>query len=374
MKELHIISFNYPYPPSYGGIIDVYYKVKALSELGIRIHLHCFVDIIPTQIDSEIKDITENVFFYKKRKNPLLYFSSVPFAAAIRNSNALHDKLAAIKAPILFEGLQTTQILDQLKSKGNQRYLRLHNNEAEYYKGLASSEKNFLKRLIYKIEARKYKGYQDKRLKEFKNVFCLSEKEYMEVQNHSQNAKLVHIFHGNQSVRTLSPKGDYFLFHGDLSISDNKKALDETIDLFKGFPEYKLVVASDRASEDTRRKIDPIGNISLVPIETTENLHHLFENAHANILLSYQKSGTKVKLFNALYNSRHIIINENITDDDSLVNLCLLGSNTQEIRQHIIEVAEKDYNGNESRKAILEKNHSDAAKAEEVMKTIFTDY
>jgi hypothetical protein len=42
-KPLHIVSFDNPYPPVYGGIIDVYYKLKALHALGFEIYLHCFV-------------------------------------------------------------------------------------------------------------------------------------------------------------------------------------------------------------------------------------------------------------------------------------------------------------------------------------------
>ncbi|MEI7802398.1 MAG: mannosyltransferase, partial [Bacteroidota bacterium] len=41
-NQLHIISFNVPYPPDYGGVIDVYYKIKALKEAGVKIHLHCY--------------------------------------------------------------------------------------------------------------------------------------------------------------------------------------------------------------------------------------------------------------------------------------------------------------------------------------------
>ena len=41
-KHLHIISFDIPYPPNYGGVIDVYYKIRTLHKLGIKIHLHCF--------------------------------------------------------------------------------------------------------------------------------------------------------------------------------------------------------------------------------------------------------------------------------------------------------------------------------------------
>jgi hypothetical protein len=277
LKELHIISFNYPYPPSYGGIIDVYYKIKALSDLGIKIHLHCFVDNIPGILDPEIKKITENVFFYKKKKNPFYYLSTVPFAAAIRSSDALFENLMSIKAPVLFEGLQTTEIISRLKNTGYKIYLRFHNNESEYYKGLSSSEKNIFKKIIYKLESLKYSGYQKSVLKEFKSVFCLSEKEFNEVNSYSKNARLIHIFHGNESVKHLANKGSYFLFHGDLSISDNKKALEETISMFKSLPQHKLVIASDRAGDDLKKKIKNIRNIDLVPIETRENLHQLFE-------------------------------------------------------------------------------------------------
>ena len=33
-KKIHIVSFDIPYPPNYGGIIDVFYKIKTLFELG----------------------------------------------------------------------------------------------------------------------------------------------------------------------------------------------------------------------------------------------------------------------------------------------------------------------------------------------------
>ncbi|GEJ44982.1 hypothetical protein CRS_15900 [Chryseobacterium sp. ON_d1] len=371
MQELHIISFNYPYPPSYGGIIDVYYKIKALSDLRIRIHLHCFIDQIPETVDPEVKEITETIFFYKKKRNPLLYFSGIPFAAAIRDSDLLLKNLEKIKAPILFEGLQTTYIAKFLKDKEYQLYLRYHNNESEYYKGLSLSEKNIFKKIIYKIESLKYSGYQKKLLKKFEAVFCLSEKEYHEVESYSANAHLIHIFHGNESVKILDTKGKYFLFHGDLTTADNKRALNETIDLFKTLPQYHLVVASDRASEDIKRKISTVENISLAPIQTNENLHRLLKDAQANILISYQNSGTKVKLFNTLYNSRFVIINGNITDDSVLMNLCLYGADMNEIRQQIITSAEKEYHDTEKRKEILDKTHSDKAKAKEMVKIIF---
>lgn len=39
-KHLNIVAFDNPYPPTYGGVIDVYYKLKSLAETGLKIHLH----------------------------------------------------------------------------------------------------------------------------------------------------------------------------------------------------------------------------------------------------------------------------------------------------------------------------------------------
>jgi hypothetical protein len=41
-KHLHIISFNVPYPLIMAGVIDVFYRIKALHDAGVKIHLHCF--------------------------------------------------------------------------------------------------------------------------------------------------------------------------------------------------------------------------------------------------------------------------------------------------------------------------------------------
>ena len=43
-NQLHIVSFDVPYPPNYGGVIDVFYKLKALFDLGIEIYFHTFVE------------------------------------------------------------------------------------------------------------------------------------------------------------------------------------------------------------------------------------------------------------------------------------------------------------------------------------------
>ena len=34
-RRLHVVSLQVPFPPDYGGVIDIYYKLKALK-YGLR--------------------------------------------------------------------------------------------------------------------------------------------------------------------------------------------------------------------------------------------------------------------------------------------------------------------------------------------------
>ena len=48
-KHLHIITHDVPWPADFGGVVDLFFKIKSLSEAGIKIHLHCFVNSRPPQ-------------------------------------------------------------------------------------------------------------------------------------------------------------------------------------------------------------------------------------------------------------------------------------------------------------------------------------
>jgi hypothetical protein len=48
-RQLHIITHDVPWPADYGGVVDLFYKIKTLHQAGIKIHLHCFVNKRPPQ-------------------------------------------------------------------------------------------------------------------------------------------------------------------------------------------------------------------------------------------------------------------------------------------------------------------------------------
>ena len=136
IPELHIISFEIPYPPDYGGVVDVFYKIKALSVLGVKIHLHCF------QYGRKEQPVLEKycfkVYYYPRKTTKLKFFSRLPYIVASRESEELMSNLLKDKHPILMEGLHSTLYIKDERLKGRKIIVRSHNIEHNYYWQLAT--------------------------------------------------------------------------------------------------------------------------------------------------------------------------------------------------------------------------------------------
>ena len=74
-KTLNIVCFDVPFPPNYGGVIDVFYKLKALNKQGLQIILHTFEYGRGEQ--KELEKYCKNICYYKRKttiKNMFLQF------------------------------------------------------------------------------------------------------------------------------------------------------------------------------------------------------------------------------------------------------------------------------------------------------------
>ena len=60
--KLHVVSFQVPFPPDYGGLIDVYYKLKALKEAGCSVVLHTYRYEVAEQPD--LLKVVDAVYYY----------------------------------------------------------------------------------------------------------------------------------------------------------------------------------------------------------------------------------------------------------------------------------------------------------------------
>ena len=349
---LHIISFDNPFPPNYGGVIDVFFKIKALHQIGCKVYLHCFTNQIPKE-SAELDAITEKVYFYKSSSNPLLFLSRIPFSVISRNNRALLQNLNAVKAPILFEGMKTTLLVHKKKLEQSYKILRLHNIEQDYFAGIAKSETAPLRKLMFYLESKKYSSFENT-IARFEKVITLSDFENAYINQKFNNASYIPVFHGNEYVTQLEGKGEFALYHGDLATPDNKEAVRFLINVFKEIPDYKLVIASGSGQEFVTPLIAANKNIEFVEFSDFNDLKALLQKAHINISWSFQKSGTKLKLINALFNSRFSIINENIVDDKEISDLCILVTEKNQLIAEINRLKQLPFEDFLKRKSVLE--------------------
>jgi hypothetical protein len=220
-KHLHVISFDVPYPPTYGGVIDVFYKVKALHDKGIRVHLHCFQ--YGRESSVQLERITEKVYYYQRNVAKSQLFAKLPYIVISRSSEELMNNLLADDHPILFEGLHTCSMLADDRLRDRMKVVRTHNVEHDYYKSLADVESNIFKRYYFYNEANKLESFEPV-LKHAQVIAAISRNDTRHYESRFSNAFYIPAFHSNEQISIKPGKGNFTFYHGNLAIGENNEA------------------------------------------------------------------------------------------------------------------------------------------------------
>ena len=353
-KEIQIVAFDNPYPPDFGGAIDVFYKIKALNELGVKIYLHIYYDVRSDV--SGLEPLCETITLYKRNASIINHFSLFPYCVNTRISKVLIENLNKIKAPILFESMRTTGILKKHVFK-QKTAVRCHNIEHDYSWGLFKSEGNWLKKTAFFLEGYKLKYYESI-LNYVDFLFTLSnhEQAYFS-KNFKSTSVYLPVFHGDKDLEGEKGFGTYALYHGDLTISDNIKSAFFIIDVFKDLSN-SLIIASSTLSKKLINEINKHDNISFQLISDENHLCNLIKKAHINTLYSFQRSGTKLKVFKALYMGRHCILNKNMIDDSDVLKVCEVAENKREYQNAVKRLFNKNFTTTNNRFDALKKYDS----------------
>ena len=307
-KHLHIISLDVPFPADYGGVIDIFYKIKWLSEAGIKIHLHCFSNGRPPR--DELDEYCEEVFYYKRKNFLQALPLTRPYMIGSRSSSTLVQNLKKDNYPILLEGVQCAAILLDKELPGRSVFLRLHNVEFLYYLKLAEHESNWFKRLYYNNEARLLKK-TEATLSRRIPIIALSKTDMGVYKKFFGASNIVFIpaFTPWNEISIEEGSGKYCLYHGNLAINENEKAVEWLLtNVFAGSA-FPLIVAGKHPSEKMQQMVTEYANCSLVENPTDTDLQLLIKQAHVNVLPSFNVTGVKLKLLNALFNGRFCVVN-----------------------------------------------------------------
>lgn len=339
-QHLHIISFDVPSPPDYGGVVDVFYKIKSLFDAGVKIHLHCFQ--YGRSADATLNSFCEEVFYYPRSVMWKGLLSDKPFIVQSRDSKALLVRLKKDDYPILFEGIHCCYFLNNEVLKNRTKIVRMHNNEPQYYMHLGQRESKFFQKLYFFAEYRRLIKYEYV-LQSASAILCISALEEQQYKKRFPQTKLVPAFHGNVAVTAKVGKGEYVLYHGNLEVNENKAAVKYIINEVIAGLNIPLMIAGNKPDPELVDLINKSPNITLIANPTNEKLQDLISNAHINFLPAMQSTGIKLKLLNALYQGRFCLVNDQMLAGAHLDATCIIMQSPKDAQQQIVQLMEKDF-------------------------------
>lgn len=369
-KYLHVVSFNVPYPPDYGGVIDVFYKIKALHQLGVKIYLHCFH--YGRDESPELDKICEKVYYYPRRKFYQAIYSKMPYIVGSRKNDDLLSNLTADNHPILFEGLHTCFYLNHPTLKDKVKAVRMHNVEWDYYRSLKEAERNYLIKFYFANESKKLKRFEED-LQYANKIFAISKSDYEYLRLSHENIYYISAFHNNEDVTSKTGKGDYILYQGNLSVAENNQAaMFIAKKIAEGMP-FKFILAGKQPTNALKKEIKNIPNVELIENPSFDKMAELMANAHINLLFTFQSTGIKLKLLNSLYRGRFCVVNGKMVNYTGLESLCIIEDNptaTQRIIKDLMgtEFTELEIN---KRRHILQEGFGNQANALKIAQEIF---
>jgi hypothetical protein len=351
-KHLHIVCLDVPYPPDYGGAMEMFYKIKALHDLGIRIHLHCFEYGRGQQ--PELNKYCEEVLYYQRHEGHKGFSLKLPYIVCSRNNHDLQERLQQDDYPILLEGVHTTALLHQGMLKHRKVLIRLHNIEHEYYKHLSKYENNLIKKIYFINESRLlYKYEKELSGKAIHLAITRADEEKFRRIYKNNNVAFLPAFVPSQLVTSNEGMGNFCLYHGNLSVAENEKAAMWLLKKVFNDIEVPLVIAGKNPSKKLNHAAHLKKHTCLVANPAKTEMDDLIAKAHINIIPSFNSTGIKFKLLHALYSGKHCLVNEETVNGTGLETACHIAGNANAFKSVIVQLYHKPFTEDE----IILRNH-----------------
>ena len=367
-KHLHIVCLDIPWPADYGGVVDLFYKIKSLHQLGIKIHLHCFTkDRKPS---NELNKYCETVKYYQRRKNSSSFSLSLPLIVNSRVNAELINNLQKDNYPVLLEGIHCTYYLQNAQLNNRKIIVRLHNAEFEYYKQLAKQETDLFKKAYYSFESRLLKKYE-KAIAD-KATFLAVSKQDVEIYKQEFGANDIQylpVFLPYTQVTGNAGKGCFCLYHGNLAINENEEAAIWLLKNVFNKIDLPFVIAGKNPSAKLQQLAHDHQHTCLVANPSEKEMQDMIGKAHVHVLPSLNNTGIKLKLLNALFNGRHCVANKASVIGPALEAYCHIANDAASFQQKITALYQQPFEEKEiqQRQALLQSIYNNEANARELM-------
>jgi len=375
-KHLHIIALTVPFPVDYGGVFDLFYKLPALKEQGVYIHLHCFDDGQHEQ--KELNKYCDSVNYYKRIKGHQALTPSLPYIVSSRKNEALFENLLQDDHPILMEGIHCTYLLNDERFAERKKYVRIHNVEFKYYRELFRSATSLAHKLYYWWESNQLKKYEKNIVSKATAFWAVTEKDtdFFRKELGCEKIEFLPVYLPPEwQLQGLAGKGNYCLYQGDLSIDANEKAVIWLLEKVFHTLQLPLVIAGKNPSKKIERLAYAQEYTCLVANPSEKEMQDMIAKAHINILPSFTDTGIKLKLLNALYNGRYVVANNATIEGSRLDDLCVIANDASSFQKKITALFLEPFTAGtiEQRRKVLDTMFNNEANAKQQVKWIWGD-
>lgn len=373
-RHLHIITHDVPWPADFGGVMDLFYKIKTLHQNNVKIYLHCFVNNRPPQ--PELNKYCAAVYYYERQKKLNHFSFRLPFIVSTRKSKELLTNLQKDNYPILIEGIHCTYHLFKRKLTNRIVLLRLHNAEFEYYHYLALHEKNPFRKFYYQHESGLLKKYESKLAGKVK-IAAVSDHDVKVYQQlfSAPDIKHLPVFLPYLTAAGKEGNGCFCLYHANLSINENEEAAIWLLQQVFNDIEVPFVIAGKNPSQKLEFLAHQLPNTCLVANPSDKELHDMIAKAQINILPSFNNTGVKLKLLNALYNGRHCLVNKAGVEGSGLARLCTIAEDADDFKTAIKYLYAIPYANeeNEKRQLLLQQLYDNQKNADKLIEVFWSE-
>ena len=331
-RHIHIITFDIPYPATYGGAIDVFYRLKSLAESGCSITLHCFYKGALQHYEA-LESLCESVHYYPRHTSWKQQLHLRPYAVVSRTSEQLLTDLLTDDDPILFEGLVSCALIDHPKLAQRDKYLRECNVEHQYFSSLGKASLSLTDKLYYYADAVKLRWFERK-VKHCKSVFAIAHQDEEHFRSHYPDVPTLYVpaSHPNSSVAIPSGTGQFILYHGNLDVAENYNAARIIAgQIASQLPDIRFVFAGRCHNHFIDSIATDYSNIEIVRNPDEAHIAQLIHDAQIHLLVTEQPTGLKLKLLNVLYNGRHVVVNDKMVTGTELAPLCHVAADNEQL-------------------------------------------
>lgn len=371
-RHLHIVCLDVPYPVDYGGVFDLFHKIRSLSEAGVRVHLHCFEYGRGRQ--PALNEYCEEVQYYCRHQGHKGFSHRLPYIVCSRSNGQLLERLLEDDYPILLEGVHCTYLLNDERFAGRKIVLRLHNVEYQYYRQLYLSEKSLLKKIYYLHESNLLRQYEHRIAGKVK-ILAVAKKDQEQYEQEFGAADIdtIPVFLPFEQVRSKEGTGCFCLYHGNLSVPENEQVVCWLLKNVFTNTEMPFIISGKNPPARLTRLIQQYPQVCLIPNPSEEELQDLIAKAQVNILPSFNCTGIKLKLLNALFNGRHCIVNQDAVEGTGLQSTCHIAAGAGEIRELLGKLCSRPFTRGEIdlRKEVLEGLYNQKTNLEKLMNAIW---